>query len=340
MKRSPWPQSVEWLFPLVLLWFGGGTLQAQYLLETGSPTFATPEPVPMGFINVANGNLHIEIPIVSTPQRGGRPFVAKMVYDSRIWKIVDNGISQLWQPSNVNDSSTPPSSQAYHLGWRFVSTAAESTAFDMVTHSCDYQGTPYYWYEWKNFRYNQMDGTVRRFPLYWEDPTALCHTQGPVTTSNSALDASGYFMNLYTASGGMPKEVIAPDGTKVYVLPIWPSTTVWKDANGNYMSKDGSANIVDTLNRTVIQKTDVTSTERDYTVLTSQGSSTFKMYFDTWVLINTNFGVPGVTEFSANLQALRKIELPDGSSYTFTYEGAPNGHGLLASMTLPTGAPS
>ena len=75
--------------------------QAQYLLETGSPTFATTEPVPMGFINIANGNLHIEIPIANVPQRGGRPFVAKMVYDSRIWKIVDNGTSQSWQPTNV-----------------------------------------------------------------------------------------------------------------------------------------------------------------------------------------------------------------------------------------------
>ena len=66
--------------------------QAQYLLETGAPTFTTPESVPMGFVNVANGNLHIEIPITGSPQRGSRPFIAKVVYDSRIWKIVDNGI--------------------------------------------------------------------------------------------------------------------------------------------------------------------------------------------------------------------------------------------------------
>ena len=46
------------------------------------------------------------------------------------------------------------------------------------------------------------------------------------------------------------------------------------------MSKDDSGNVVDTLNRTVVQKTDVSSTETDYTVLTSQGMSTYRMYFD------------------------------------------------------------
>jgi hypothetical protein len=30
--------------------------RAQYLLETGSPMWTTPESVPMGFVNVANGN--------------------------------------------------------------------------------------------------------------------------------------------------------------------------------------------------------------------------------------------------------------------------------------------
>src|SRR5262245_28094350 len=53
---------------------------AEYLIEMGQPTFTVAEPVPMGFVNVANGNLHIEIPFASIPQRGGQPLVAKMVY--------------------------------------------------------------------------------------------------------------------------------------------------------------------------------------------------------------------------------------------------------------------
>ena len=51
---------VLFLLLSVACWHGAGRAQLpQYLLETGAPTFATAEPVPMGFINVANGNLHI-----------------------------------------------------------------------------------------------------------------------------------------------------------------------------------------------------------------------------------------------------------------------------------------
>jgi hypothetical protein len=37
-----------------------------YLQQMGIPTFSVNQPVPMGEINVANGNLHLEIPISST----------------------------------------------------------------------------------------------------------------------------------------------------------------------------------------------------------------------------------------------------------------------------------
>jgi|GEM_PF-5613319 len=59
--------------------------QTGYLYGVGSPTFTTPSPVEMGFVNLANGDFHIEIPILSLPQRGAMPYTAKLVYDSRIW---------------------------------------------------------------------------------------------------------------------------------------------------------------------------------------------------------------------------------------------------------------
>src|SRR3972149_2646991 len=114
-KRQTWM-----LLRVALLVCSASVLQAQYLQETGAPTFAINEDVPMGFINVANGNLHIEIPFVGTPQRGGREFVAKMVYDSRIWKIVDNGTSQSWQPTNV--PGTQLGNPALQMGWRLLPT--------------------------------------------------------------------------------------------------------------------------------------------------------------------------------------------------------------------------
>src|SRR5207248_2774536 len=65
-----------------------------YVYATGSPTFNTAYPVESGFVNVANGNLHMEIPLASPPQRGSLRVGAKLVYDSRIWKPV----SGVWYP--------------------------------------------------------------------------------------------------------------------------------------------------------------------------------------------------------------------------------------------------
>src|SRR3990172_11952001 len=222
--------------------------QAKYLLETGSPTFATTEPVPMGFINIANGNLHIEIPIATVPQRGGRPFVAKMVYDSRIWKIVDTGSSQSWQPTNVYGTNpyvptTPP-------GWRFLATDRTAVAQDSVLNQCTDQGNPYNWYQYQNYRFIDTSGTLRRFPLY-KETTVPCHTAAPGTDAGPARDATAYWMQPNTNQPGA-QEVLAPDGTKEYFLGIpYGDPIPWKDANGNYMHRsmwDGWVTY-DTLNR-------------------------------------------------------------------------------------------
>src|SRR5207245_11016848 len=92
--------------------------RAQYLLQTGSPTFTTAEPVELGFVNVANGNLHLEVPLTSVPQRGSVRYAAKLVYDSRIWKTIYSG-GNIWSPTNVGNSQG---------GWRLVTTASNGSA--------------------------------------------------------------------------------------------------------------------------------------------------------------------------------------------------------------------
>jgi len=43
------------------------------MLETGAPSFNALESVELGFVNLSNGNLHLEIPLASIPTRGGKP---------------------------------------------------------------------------------------------------------------------------------------------------------------------------------------------------------------------------------------------------------------------------
>jgi hypothetical protein len=66
-----------------------------YITGTGTPTFTTALPAELGFVDASNGNLHLEIPITSPPQRGPLVLGSKLAYDGRVWSIVNNGSSQV-----------------------------------------------------------------------------------------------------------------------------------------------------------------------------------------------------------------------------------------------------
>ena len=54
-----------------------------YIYATGNPSFGVNIPVENGFINVTNGNLHLELSLASHKQRGALTLDEKLVYDSR-----------------------------------------------------------------------------------------------------------------------------------------------------------------------------------------------------------------------------------------------------------------
>src|SRR4051812_10766035 len=96
--------AITFLFCYMFISLPARAQYPNYLLELGSPSFTTAVPFPNGFVNLSNGNLHIEIPLVTVPQRGSRPVTTKMVYDSRIWQIRDNGSSRWWEASNAGNA--------------------------------------------------------------------------------------------------------------------------------------------------------------------------------------------------------------------------------------------
>ena len=95
-----------------------------YVYQIGKPTFTTALPVENGFINVANGNLHLEIPLGNFPQRGGRSLSGRLVYDSRIWEPIQGS----WQPVSVPGNLG---------GWRYETNVdGGSVSFLTGTHGC------------------------------------------------------------------------------------------------------------------------------------------------------------------------------------------------------------
>src|ERR1700738_245949 len=85
-------------------------LSQDYIYATGNPSFGVNIPIDNGYINVANGNLHLEVPIATLPQRGNLQLSERLVYDGRIW-MIGHYSNKCWWPTNV------PGSMA---GWRFV----------------------------------------------------------------------------------------------------------------------------------------------------------------------------------------------------------------------------
>lgn len=177
-------------------------LHAQnYLYATGSPTFSTQIPIENGFINVNNGDIHIEIPLATHPQRGRLQLNERLIYDSRIWKIVQNG-GYSWQPTNVPNSMG---------GWVFSSgleggTVSYSNYGGQSQTPCDPADIAFGYYS-----YNQYDSWV------WTDPQGTSHTfyntptiqyvnvggphcstppQGTPTASGTASDGSGYYIQI------------------------------------------------------------------------------------------------------------------------------------------------
>jgi RHS repeat-associated protein len=277
----------------------------------------------MGVINIANGNLHIEIPLASASQRGGLEYSAKLTYDSRIWSRAV--VTPVWVP-------------ATNFGWNLIETKAATFGRYVGTHTCQYpcgppgQTCPATWYSYSNYFIKDFTGTRRDFPIYFETGNA-CHTAEVPTPSGAALDGSGYWM-----TGSIdPASVIvkAPDGTQVY-----PGL---KDTNGNSFTTDASGNVVDTLNRTVMIKyangvSRCTATNC-YDVLKSDGTRGRISVTNTTVYVNTAFGQSGVTEYSGSFSVPSRIDLPDGTSYQFSYDsGTTSGHyGDLTGITLPAG---
>jgi len=288
-----------------------------YLSSTGLPTFTTALPVKNGVINVANGNLHIEIPVRGFPQRGGRTLQEKFVYNSRIWYIDSSGPSKIWRASTD--------------GWRFSNGYADVSVNNSVTFvPCGASG----YYILSNYTWIDENGTTHTFAAQIvEDgnPPSGC-TLPPSTPTAYANDSSGFMISV----GPTSSTVYYPDGTQFTPPDPISGFSITGDANGNFISfdpNDGTTYVIDTLYRQPVHPAVCLSGVCTYSLSNSQNTTNDYSEPFTSVVITTNFGQSGVTEGSSTVAQTQSIALPDGTSYQFHYDS----YGELTSMVLPTG---
>jgi RHS repeat-associated protein len=301
-------------------------LDAQnYAYAIGNQSFSTQIPIENGFINVNTGEIHIEIPLATHLQRGSLPLNESLVYDSRIWQIVNNNGSLSWQPTNVPNSIG---------GWRLSPSATAAptySSFDTEYGSCGpgQEQLPTQEAFW-SFAWTDPQGTNHLFDAGFDQqlPIPCDPNQQPASTAGYALDGSGYYMTMtYDPNiDGVDSVVYDGQGNQVYPL--------LQDPNGNYMSTDANGNLIDTLGRTPVL-TSTSGNQIYYDVLSNGGARLRYTVTTETVDYLTLFNQIAVSDVRGSFTAIQSIQLPDGSSYSFTYD---NSYGELGSITLPTGS--
>jgi len=305
-----------------------------YLNDVGSTAYGINIPIENGYINVSNGNLHLEFPLATQPQRGALSLHESLVYDSRIWMFspFGTGSSYHWWPYNVSGSSTTSG------GWRLV------TGFEVGTTSYVYASNtskPVFCQD-SGYSGNDEEYVMQ---LTWTDPSGTVHPfnsaytvvydpcTGDTTQTNTyfgtAADGSGY----NSADDGNGNPIITDNsGTEVYPAII--------DRYGNTFTQDGSGNLIDDTGRIpVITTTNGNTTYYDVLspngTIQNQGTRVRYTVTSASVNVSTGFNQPRTYEWTSPglLTPVQSIQLPDGSKYTFGYDG----YGELSSVTLPTG---
>ena len=325
--KNPWLlffAAIAWLFgPMVVR----VNAQLNYLQVLGNTDPGARVPVENGYVDAATGNLHLEVPLGSFPQRGLPTLTAKLIYDSRIWQSVYG----VWQATNVANSQG---------GWRFIMTGGPGSVSYSTYPWNDGQG--HYGTTYAYFTWTAPDSTIHPFPFKtW---TATVGTPSP-SADGVSTDASGYHMWVTNWTSAV---VYAPDGRQVY-----PSE---KDSNGNYFGVDAQGNLTDTVDRTPVKVRSCGNSGNStcYDVQNSETTGTVSTYTVTTATIHvkTNFGQgTDCTTSCPTITVIQSIQLPDSSKYSFQYDcdkaadsvncssaGSLTAYyGLLTSMTLPTG---
>jgi RHS repeat-associated protein len=316
-----------------------------YLYGTGSQTWGINIPIENGFINVANGEVHLEISLATLPQRGTLPLNERLVYDSRIWQITQSGSSYNFVPTNVPvpysganpqctgnppaacngapgtvtlTNLTVPNSMA---GWRFVAGTETGIIQGYLSGTLTDPQQSSYW----NWGWTDPSGTTHYFNA--TTGTVWCPSCGPSSATSYAMDGSGFYLSVTNYTNAT---VFDADGNEVYPALI--------DRNGNTFTTNASGNLVDTLGRVPVA---VSSSGNNiyYDVLTIGGATARYTITTETLNVHTNFLQSSTNDYSGTLTAIQSMTLPDGSQYSFTYDSGTTAgnYGEMESMTLPTG---
>jgi RHS repeat-associated protein len=294
-------------------------------------------------VTLDNGNLHISIPIVTVPQRGGKTISYRFVYDTPSYVLKDT-TRPAPPPPPFNTYTVSPGD---YRGWRLVSPYAWAVSTHQTKVLCNTQivnGTVQYNYYYQELFYViDPDGAKHPFPVTDFHTTDNCTPPVPVLTG-PALDGSGMQLTVQGPYPSYVAQILLKDGTKL--SSITTQGAAMEDANGNT-----STRTADTLNRNLLVETSVGSTTyvtplgktvtfsqySTYTIADSNGSS--QIWRIDYAAIDSSHhfcgGLQHCGEFNGPMIVPSRLTMPTGRYFQFSWVN--NSAGELQRIDLPTG---
>ena len=317
------------LFALILF-VTFGTQYGFSQVAIGAPPYSTIATGTFDSVNVANLNVHFEIPVFSKPGRG-IPFQFNLRYDSSIWSPVTSGSTKSWQPDGLWGWSGPTDGGVGSTTYKY--------SLSGVCYGPD--GQKYYnviarW----TWAYRDKDGTLHGFPgnTTSSDPEVCPDGPNSPNLTSTATDGSGYKIVVTNYDQAY---VLSRSGNIIHAEETTSSSVT--DTNGNYISTNGTS-FADTLGYTVVRiaGSGTPSSPQTYTYTAPSGADAPVTASYVSRTIKTNFQCAGVNEYGPTSRSLiDRISLADQSTYQFSYEETPGypGYytGRIHSVTLPTG---
>lgn len=298
--------------------------------QTGLPPFGSLDRVDLEVRNNQNLNTVLTIPIASSIGRGFN-LDFSIAYNSLNWAPGGGA----WYPAYTSNPNAL-------FGWQtafnptqttFVTTNSQGTC----GHTLGDTGATYITKQ-NQYKYVDAYGTAHPFTVWWQDTYSECTGSDTYigTFSGYAADGSGYYLAINGTTGAMQTLL----GANGYNLAQNGKII---DPNGNYISassQSGETDWTDSVGRVAL-KIITGASAIQYKFLDPTGAyQTTTLNLQT-LNVKTNFGCSGITEYNGTASLPSTLVLPNGQTYTFTYEPTPGNSGYytgrLQRMAFPTG---
>lgn len=331
--RCKWPPRWLFLFAICMI-----TLSASVKAQTTTTTLPDGDNQNQGLpsggifsagdidsVQMASGNLHIEIPLWQVKGRGGLNFWVKLVYDNKGWdtktQVVDHGpngdpryvTTYFIEPgpeSNMHWSLITPESYASVNISNAIVCSPTLTLSSYLTVLVEPDGTSHALTPAANVG-NSCPGHIQPFAQYSTDPTGwMKNVRKDGTRANPTRDIDDGVSSQI--DGGLTDR---NGNTITYVAQSSIHTDTAGRTTGNVLTYYDSSGAPQTIN---ISYTNV-SVSTNFCGNRTLGRSNYQC-----------------TEYSSSWNAPSVIRLPNGTSYTITYNQGTSGE--IQSITLPSGA--